>query len=58
MSIANYKPEQLYLSAKELHDATGIPASTWRHLETPPSRKIGRRRVWARDDIEQFLAQD
>ena len=58
MSIATYKPEQLYLSAKELSEATGIPESTWRHLETPPSRKIGRRRVWARTDIEQFLAQD
>jgi predicted DNA-binding transcriptional regulator AlpA len=55
-----------YLSAVELEQLTGTPASTWRywaHLGSgPPSFKLGRRRVWKRSTamawLENLEAQD
>jgi prophage regulatory protein len=41
-----------YLSANELEQMTGTPASTWRYWASigsgPPSQRLGRRRVWKR----------
>jgi len=48
-----------YLSADDLESLTGTPASTWRywaHIGTGPvSQKIGRRRVWKRANVEEWL---
>jgi prophage regulatory protein len=48
-----------FLSAPELEKMTGTPASTWRywaHIGSgPTSFKIGRRRVWKRTVIQQWL---
>jgi prophage regulatory protein len=48
-----------YLSAPQLEQLTGTPASTWRywaHIGTgPASFKIGRRRVWKRSTVREWL---
>jgi prophage regulatory protein len=51
-----------YMDAAELEDMTGTPKSTWRYWavvtgEEPPSLKLGRRRVWKRADVLEWLAQ-
>lgn len=52
--------EKEYLTAPELQELTGTPASTWRywaHIGSgPPSHKIGRRRVWKRSTVLDWLA--
>ena len=49
-----------YLDSLDLEKLTGTPASTWRywaHIGSgPASFKIGRRRVWKRAVIEEWLA--
>lgn len=48
-----------FLTATQLEQLTGTPASTWRywaHIESgPASFKIGRRRVWKRSTILTWL---
>jgi predicted DNA-binding transcriptional regulator AlpA len=48
-----------YLTAEELEEMTGTPASTFRYWATvgegPPSLKLGRRRVWKRSEVEKWL---
>jgi predicted DNA-binding transcriptional regulator AlpA len=48
-----------YLSAPQLEELTGTPASTWRywaHIGTgPASFKLGRRRVWKRSTVQEWL---
>jgi predicted DNA-binding transcriptional regulator AlpA len=48
-----------YLSAPELEQMTGTPASTWRywaHIGSgPASFKLGRRRVWKRSVVLAWL---
>lgn len=50
-----------YLSASDLERLTGTKAATWRywaHLGIgPKSMKLGRRRVWKRTVIEEWLKQ-
>jgi predicted DNA-binding transcriptional regulator AlpA len=50
-----------YMTAEELEEMTGTPASTFRYWATigegPPSIKLGRRRVWKRDQFEKWLAR-
>jgi prophage regulatory protein len=50
-----------YLSAEDLEELTGTPASTWRYFahsgEGPASIKIGRRRVWKRSTVMAWLAE-
>ena len=50
-----------YMTAEELEEMTGTPASTFRYWATvgegPPSVKLGRRRVWKRDQVEKWLAK-
>jgi predicted DNA-binding transcriptional regulator AlpA len=50
-----------YMTAEELEEVTGTPASTFRYWATigegPPSIKLGRRRVWKRDQFEKWLAR-
>lgn len=50
-----------YLTAPQLEQKTGTPASTWRywaHLgKGPASFKLGRRRVWKRSTVEAWLEQ-
>lgn len=49
------------LDSKELEQLTGTRASTWRYWASigqgPPSFKLGRRRVWRRNVIEAWLAE-
>jgi predicted DNA-binding transcriptional regulator AlpA len=49
------------LDSKGLQALTGTPASTWRYWATigqgPPSFKIGKRRVWRRSAVMQWLAE-
>ncbi len=51
---------QAYLDSADLEELTGTKASTWRYWahigQGPPSHKIGRRRVWKRSGVEQWLA--
>jgi prophage regulatory protein len=53
--------ENEYLSAPELQEWTGTPASTWRywaHIGAgPASLKLGRRRVWKRSVVELWLRE-
>jgi len=53
--------EKDFFSASELETLTGTKASTWRYwayLGTgPESMKLGRRRVWKRAVIEEWLRQ-
>lgn len=48
-----------YLSAPELEEMTGTPASTWRywaHIGSgPASFKLGRRRVWKKSTVLAWL---
>jgi hypothetical protein len=58
-----------FLTAPELEEETGTPASTFRYWALiderkspedtvgPPSCKLGRRRVWEREGFEFWLAQ-
>lgn len=61
---------RLSLTAKDCETITGLKASTflyyaWRDAQTtddepklgPPSFKIGRRRLWLRTDVLDWLAQ-
>jgi len=49
-----------YLGSLDLEELTGTPASTWRywaHIGSgPTSFKLGRRRVWRKSVVEQWLA--
>ena len=49
-----------YLDSKQLERLTGTRASTWRYWasigEGPPSFKLGRRRVWKRSAVMEWLA--
>lgn len=51
--------ENEYLSAPELEQMTGTPESTWRywaHIGSgPASFKLGRRRVWKRAVVMEWL---
>lgn len=53
--------DKQYLSAEDLEAMTGTPKSTWRywaHIGTgPASHRLGRRRVWKRDTVTQWLAE-
>jgi predicted DNA-binding transcriptional regulator AlpA len=48
-----------YLDSVDLEGLTGTPASTWRYWahigEGPTSFKLGRRRVWKRSTVLQWL---
>ena len=48
-----------YLSAAELEELTGVPASTWRYWASvgqgPPSQRLGRRRVWRRSTALEWI---
>lgn len=50
-----------YLSAADLAELTGTPQSTWRYFahigRGPASLKIGRRRVWKRSTVLEWLAE-
>jgi prophage regulatory protein len=50
-----------YLFAEDLEALTGIPQSTWRFWASvkkgPPSHRLGRRRVWPRTGVEQWLTE-
>lgn len=52
---------ELFWDADELEVLTGVPASTWRYWahvkQGPPSLKIGRRRVWRKDVVMAWLAE-
>ena len=52
-------PAAEYLTAPQLEQITGTPASTWRywaHIGAgPASFKLGRRRVWKRAIVLQWL---
>lgn len=52
--------ESEYLDSVDLEGMTGTPASTWRywaHIGAgPTSFKIGRRRVWKRSTVVEWLA--
>lgn len=54
-------PSELFLTAEELEELTGIPASTfryWAHVKQgPASMKLGRRRVWKKSDVMDWIAQ-
>jgi prophage regulatory protein len=54
-------PSELFLIAEELENLTGIPASTfryWAHVgQGPPSFKLGRRRVWKKSAVMDWIAQ-
>lgn len=59
MGTSHQEQTREWLDAEELEQLTGTAASTWRHFATkgigPKSLKIGRRRVWKRIEIEQWL---
>lgn len=48
-----------YLDSTDLEQLTGTPASTWRywaHIGSGPrSFKLGRRRVWKRSDVLDWI---
>ena len=50
-----------YLDSLGLEELTGTKASTWRYWasigEGPPSFKLGRRRVWRKDVVLKWLAE-
>lgn len=52
--------ENEYLSAADLEALTGTPESTWRYFahvgRGPASLKIGRRRVWKKSTVLEWLA--
>lgn len=49
------------LGSNDLQELYGTPASTWRYWSQigkgPASFKIGRRRVWRRSTVEEWLAE-
>ncbi len=49
------------LDSRGLAVLTGTPASTWRYWATigqgPPSFKIGKRRVWRKSAVLQWLSE-
>lgn len=49
-----------YMDAPQLEELTGTPQSTWRYWahigQGPPSFRLGRRRVWKRSAVLQWLA--
>jgi hypothetical protein len=49
-----------YFYAADLEKLTGIPASTWRYWATveqgPKSFLLGRRRVWRKALVDEWLA--
>lgn len=49
------------MTAPQLEQMTGTPASTWRYWahigQGPPSFKIGRRRVWKRVLVLKWIAE-
>lgn len=51
--------DKQYLSATDLEQMTGTPASTWRYWASidsgPPSQKIRRRRVWKRTTVMEWI---
>lgn len=53
--------EAEYMSAPELEALTGTPESTFRYWASigqgPPSFKLGRRRVWRRSAVMQWLIE-
>ncbi|MGD1172148.1 helix-turn-helix domain-containing protein [Mycobacterium seoulense] len=53
--------EDEFLTAADLEQRTGTPASTWRYWawmgKGPHSFKIGRRRVWRRSVVEDWLRE-
>lgn len=50
-----------YLSAADMEKLTGTPESTWRYFahigRGPASLKLGRRRVWKRETVLAWLAE-
>ena len=50
-----------YVDAADLEDITGTPKATWRYWASinvgPPSFKLGRRRVWKRASVIQWLEE-
>lgn len=50
-----------YLTTQEVADALRTPAETvryWRHVNKgPKSFKVGRRVLYAREDVEAFIAE-
>ncbi len=50
-----------FLDSKQLEMLTGTRASAWRYWasigEGPASFKLGRRRVWKRSTVHQWLAE-
>ncbi|MGH6683964.1 MAG: helix-turn-helix transcriptional regulator [Pseudolabrys sp.] len=50
-----------YLDSDDLETLTGTKASTWRYWamigEGPASFKLGRRRVWKRSTVQEWLAR-
>jgi predicted DNA-binding transcriptional regulator AlpA len=50
-----------YLDAKQLEQLTGTRQSTWRYWASiekgPPSFKLGRRRVWRKSAVLQWIAE-
>ncbi len=53
--------EKEFLDSHDLEVMTGVPRATWRFWahsgDGPLSFKIGRRRVWRRSVVEQWLAE-
>jgi predicted DNA-binding transcriptional regulator AlpA len=51
--------EKEYVSAEDLEQMTGTPASTWRYWASidqgPKSQRIGRRRVWKLSSVRAWL---
>ena len=49
------------LDAADLEVMTGVPKATWRYWASigraPSSFKLGRKRVWRRSDVEQWIAE-
>ena len=49
------------LFALDLEEKFGIPQSMWRYWahigQGPRSYRLGRRRVWDRTDVEEWLAE-
>ena len=57
---SDIKGECEFLSATQLEEFTGTPASTfryWAHVGSgPPSFKLGRRRLWRRSVVLEWIA--
>jgi predicted DNA-binding transcriptional regulator AlpA len=59
MTTIQPTPEREFLSAKELAEWTGVPASSWRHFGSngygPASFKLGRRRLWRKSEVQAWI---